>query len=119
MQTYQYNVAGDYTVKLTVMKDDGTKAEVSRKIIVKDVPKKISISSSVSSGKVGYGVDFTCNVSGQIAQYAWEFGDNTPPSTEANPTHVYEQPGDFPVKLTATYADGTIRTAELEIKVEE
>ncbi len=36
----------------------------------------------------------------------WDFGDSTPTSTEANPTHTYATTGTYTAKLTVTYADG-------------
>ena len=33
--------------------------------------------------------------------YVWNFGDDTNPSNDPNPTHIYEKAGIFPVTLTA------------------
>lgn len=41
-----------------------------------------------------------------ITGYLWDFGDGTS-SDEANPLHVYEQPGEYTVSLTVTTAAGT------------
>ena len=46
---YRYTIPGTYTIKLTVQKDDGTKASTSRSIVVKALPKKVDIKTSVSS----------------------------------------------------------------------
>ncbi len=118
VQLYQYNVAGNYTITLTVMKDDGTKAQISRAITIKDIPKQMIISPSVSIAKAWLGVDFTSSTTGQIAQYEWNFWDNSMLSSEPNPTHVFAQAWIYTVKLTATYTDGTLKTAELDMKVE-
>lgn len=40
-----------------------------------------------------------------ITEYLWEFGDGTT-SDEANPLHVYEQPGQYTVSLTVSTAAG-------------
>ncbi|MFZ4461417.1 MAG: PKD domain-containing protein [Patescibacteria group bacterium] len=102
------------------MKDDGSKASTSRKIIIKEVPKKLTVHSSLSSGKAGMSIDFDSFGSvGQIDKYEWDFGDGTTTSTEANPTHVFEKSGTYQVKLTVTYADGTVRTANLDMQVDE
>lgn len=50
IQTIQYDNPGEYLVTLTVVKDDGSKDTVTRKIVIKDVPKALNINSSVSSG---------------------------------------------------------------------
>ncbi len=45
-----------------------------------------------------------------IAAYLWDFGDGTT-STEANPTHIYEELGTFDVSLTITDHLGLTDTA--------
>ncbi len=39
--------------------------------------------------------------------YLWNFGDNTPTSTTANPSHIYTADGSYTVTLTATNSCGT------------
>ena len=60
--------------------------------------------------------DFTRTVSGEAVlfqnnssfgdTYLWEFGDDST-STEAAPVHIYNQPGDYDVTLTATNECGS------------
>ncbi|HEX6020494.1 MAG TPA: ThuA domain-containing protein, partial [Solirubrobacter sp.] len=50
-------------------------------------------------------IQFSLGSSGGVS-YSWDFGDDTPDSTEANPTHTYAEPGTYDVTLTVTYADG-------------
>ena len=50
-------------------------------------------------------VQFSAGASGGVS-YVWDFGDSTPTSTEANPTHTYAATGTYTAKLTVTYADG-------------
>jgi PKD repeat protein len=47
--------------------------------------------------------------------YKWDFGDGSPPSTEAKPTHTYTVSGVYTVKLTVTDSLGL--SAETTIKV--
>ncbi|MDQ1343779.1 MAG: hypothetical protein QG650_499, partial [Patescibacteria group bacterium] len=118
VQTIRYDNPGEYSVSLTVVKDDGSKDTATRKIVIKDIPKSLKINTSVSSGIVGNGIDFDiAGSSGQIETYSWDFGDGTIPSTEPTPTHIYEKAGTFTVKLEARYADATIRTIEKDIVV--
>jgi PKD repeat protein len=46
-------------------------------------------------------------VSTGASTYLWEFGDGTT-SDVANPTHIYNQGGEFDVTLTITSPDGTV-----------
>lgn len=120
VKIYRYAIPGEYTVKMTAVKNDGTKESVSRKLIIKEIPRKLELSSSVSQGIAGKTVEFmTAGTVGQIESYAWDFGDGTTPVQEANPTHAFEKAGNYTVKLSATYADGTIRNAELDFVVTE
>jgi PKD repeat protein len=116
---YRYAIPGEYTVKLTVVKTTGEKESTSRNIIIKEIPRKLELSSSVSKGVTGKTVEFnTVGTVGQIESYSWDFGDGTPPLQEPNATHIYEKAGTYTVKLSANYADGTIRNAEMEFEVE-
>ncbi|MFF3286701.1 ThuA domain-containing protein [Streptomyces sp. NPDC003023] len=59
------------------------------------------------SGSVPLTVQFSSEGSGLPGErpvtYAWDFdGDGTTDSTEANPTHVYEEKGRFTARLTVT-----------------
>ena len=49
-------------------------------------------------------------------QHHWDFGDGTT-SSEANPTHVYENFGQYTATLTVTDAEGTTSTTALAINV--
>ena len=60
-------------------------------------------------------VKFTSAGSGGIS-VEWDFGDGAK-STERNPQHVYEQTGDYNVKLTVTYADGAKDTKTIPVEV--
>lgn len=46
----------------------------------------------------------------------WDFGDGNT-STEKNPVHVYETPGPYVIKLTATDAKGNSVTKEINIEI--
>ena len=63
-------------------------------------------------------VRFSSAGSGGVS-YRWEFGDSSPASTEANPTHTYPAPGNYTAKLTVTYADGGTSVKEIPVLVLE
>lgn len=52
---------------------------------------------------------------GIIAGYAWDFGDGSPVSTVANPTHTYASTGDYTVTLTVTDNDGATASASATV----
>lgn len=47
----------------------------------------------------GFKVNFT-DFSQNAKEYTWDFGDESEPSTKANPVHVYSQKGEFLVTLS-------------------
>lgn len=66
-------------------------------------------SISALSGELPLTVDFTDLSFGEITSWGWEFGDGAS-STVQNPSHTFNQPGEFTVRLTVT--DGTGQTSE-------
>jgi len=62
---------------------------------------------------------FDCPLAPLLAggTYSWDFGDGSPASTEATPTHRYAQAGSYHIKLTARYAGCEVLTqfAPLEV----
>lgn len=52
---------------------------------------------------------------GTIASYSWNFGDGTPVSTLANPSHIYATPGNYTAILTVTDNDGATATANAPV----
>ena len=50
--------------------------------------------------------------------YKWDFGDGSPPSSDANPTHVYQKVGDYTATLTVTDSKGQTGSEEIDILVE-
>jgi PKD repeat protein len=51
--------------------------------------------------------------------YKWDFGDGTPASTEANPSHVYQKEGEFTATLTVNDSKGLSGSEEYDILVEK
>ena len=53
------------------------------------------------------------------ATFIWDFGDGSAGSTEATPTHRYQQPGTYRVRLTARYANCEVLTGFAPLEVGE
>jgi PKD repeat protein len=51
--------------------------------------------------------------------YKWDFGDGSAPSTDANPTHVYQKEGEFTTTLSVTDSKGLAGSEEYDILVEK
>jgi PKD repeat protein len=51
--------------------------------------------------------------------YKWDFGDGSAPGTEANPTHVYQKPGEYTATLSVKDSKGISGSEDVDILVEE
>ena len=71
-----------------------------------------------TSGVGPLSVDFTDTSSGGVTQWAWDFGDGNT-STQRDPTHTYQDVGDYTVTLVASGPAGSdSRTRNDYIRVE-
>jgi len=80
---------------------------------------QVSIQVSPQTGSAPLGVDFTPKVtlsSGSISSYKWDFGDGQT-SAEQQPSHVYQNSGNYTAKLTVTDSDGTAASASTVLSV--
>jgi len=75
---------------------------------------EVSISATPTSGQVPLDIYFTGSVSGQVVSYAWNFGDGVT-SAEQNPTHTYNNPGNYQATLTVTDIYGLQDSASVAI----
>ena len=84
-----------------------------RKVGFSSTPPKVSIGLNPASGTAPLNVDFTANVSltaGFITSYKWIFGDSLT-SADPSPSHLYQNPGSYNVKLTVSDNLGNIVSA--------
>ncbi len=49
-----------------------------------------------------------------IQSRSWDFGDDTPASSEQNPKHTYEDPGSYTVTLTITVANDALSNTKTD-----
>jgi glucose/arabinose dehydrogenase/regulation of enolase protein 1 (concanavalin A-like superfamily) len=81
-------------------------------------PPTASISSSPNAGLAPLSVQFSSAGSsdpyGLSLSYSWDFGDGSPTSTSANPSHIYTTNGTYTATLTVS--NGT-QTASASIQV--
>lgn len=66
---------------------------------------------SKDGGEPPLEISFT-NKSSNTQTYVWDFGDNTPTSTELSPKHIYTAAGTYTVTLTATGKGGTTKAQQ-------
>lgn len=89
-----YTFAGNRTINLYVSNGFATDT-FSKTVNIRSFPV-----SSFTSSNDGLTVTFT-NTSQNADSYSWDFGDGNT-STESNPVHTYQNPGQYAVKLSST-----------------
>ena len=115
--THTYKRAGEYTITLTILGEDGGVVCEKTKINVSyPAPTAgFSVSDCVS---VGVGAEFS-NASLNATRWLWDFGDGSELSTEKNPVHKFARSGNYKVVLQAFNPDGVSATNEITVEVGE
>lgn len=117
--THRYTDDGTYTVKLTVVDNDGGEDAESKSISVSNVAPKADFTYSPENPDISDTVSFNDKSSdsdGSIVSWSWDFGDGYG-SKEKNPIHKYEEEGTYTVKLTVTDDDGATHTKTKDVTV--
>jgi large repetitive protein len=96
---HAYAQPGVFPVSLTVINSDGCKSTLAQNVLVGALPQAVF---SVELLNPCHPVVAQFSNNSQLADgYIWDFGDGIT-STLTNPQHIYQQPGDYTVTLTAT-----------------
>jgi PKD repeat protein len=106
---HTYAAAGTYTVTLTTTDDLNVSTTVS------EVVTAGAFSAAPALPTPGTQVSFTPGSTSGITAYSWNFGDPTSAgdtSALADPTHTYDQPGQYTVTLTSTSSTGQSTATE-------
>lgn len=109
--THMYS-AGTYLVTVTVTDDKGAETSDTITIIVENIVPTASAYASVITGKAPLTVPFSGSGNdsdGTIVSYNWNFGDGET-SSEQNPTHVFQNSGNYTVTLEVTDNSGGTAT---------
>ena len=121
--TNTYESAGDYTVELKVIDNDGATDTTTQTIDVSPPPNDpptASFTANPISGEVPLEVTFDASGSndpdGSIASYSWDFDDGSTGSGETA-NHKFSSTGDYTVELTVTDDDGDSDSASETISV--
>ena len=103
--SHVYNEPGTYTVTFTARNEAGT-ARDSLSVDVLLPPRIVALDATPTPTPEGEPVRFSSEVEGaRPIQRTWDFGDGTT-GTGRSPTHTYDDPGMYTVRLTASNEDG-------------
>jgi len=115
--SYTFKDAGEYDVQLIAQnvlqcRDTFTYSHIA----ALDVEANFTVDQP--SGCVPLAVNITdlSQGTGLITAWEWDLGDSTA-STQQNPSHIYSDPGSFPLSLTVTDIDGCQDSISLEDQV--
>jgi PKD repeat protein len=100
---HTYDTAGIYTVSLTATDSlSSTDTDTHLQIVITQ-PLSVTTSVSRTSGYAPFTAYFTSSIAGGTGPYTylWDFGDGST-SALGSPSHVYDNPGYYTVKLTVT-----------------
>jgi gliding motility-associated-like protein len=116
--THAYTTAGNYTATLFTTSKDGCTATTYSPVEIS--PVKITAAAKNRSGCEGLLTTFSAatNNTDVIKTYEWDFGDGSPISALATPSHLYNNAGIYTVYLTYTTASGCKGKVETVNKVE-
>ena len=108
-----FTAPGPYDVTLTVQRSaDQTTDSITKRVNVGDEMISVDFDWDPPDPVVGQVISFIPAVQGSPDSFVWDFGDGHQ-STVSNPTHTYEQPGEYVVILdverTSDNATGSIQ----------
>ncbi len=122
--THVYPAPGTYLVGLTSKNADGCEVLQSRQVQVSQQIETAIFPSEPQAcdgpslaGCAPFHIAFSSEtVAGEPYTLLWDFGDNSG-ATEANPVHIYENPGTYTVVLKATTDSGCTFAKEATVVV--
>ncbi|WP_339750622.1 MBG domain-containing protein [Algoriphagus aquimarinus] len=104
---HTYTEFGEYTVRLTIQDTTNGASSYSTKIIrVLGTEADFTSNTTFDCGPLP--VQFTDQSKGAVS-WLWDFGDGNT-SSDQNPAHTYDLPGQYSVKLTTTSENGCVDT---------
>jgi PKD repeat protein len=117
--THTYQNEGTYTVTLYVSDDIGNTVSDTSTVKVYSLDEFVVSISNSYNGIAGTPVLFTCTVSGGKTPYSydWNFGDGST-STDAHPTHAYENEGTYTVTATVSDSQNNVETVTSTVYID-
>ena len=116
---HRYVTPWDYIVTLKVVTENWKEFSTSENIILKPRPETIKLTASMYEAPSWQWIDFS-SVGSQwhIVNYIWQFWDDWI-SQDANPTHAFEKPWEYTVKLQLEFSNRNVLEETLKITITE
>lgn len=111
-----YVSASATATPVTVSFDDLTAIPAGTVVVTNQAPTA-AFTSSTSLLTASFNGSGSSDPDGSIANYSWNYGDNTATGTGVSPSHTYATPGTYTVALTVTDNGGLTATKTLPVTV--
>ena len=120
--SHTFAAPGTFIVTLTVTDNLGATGSATRSVstVANVAPDAVASSSApigVAPATFSFSSDDSTDSDGIIVTRRWNFGDDSPVSTTANPNKTYDSPGNYTVTLTVIDDSGASDVASLNIAV--
>jgi PKD repeat protein len=116
---HKYIKAWEYDIKLTVITTNWEKYFLTKKLVLKNKPQKAVITTSLKKAPLYQAIDFSAVESiWEVWSYLWDFRDGNI-STEDSPSHFYNKPWKYKVKLEIEFTNKNILESEVEVEIYE
>lgn len=90
-----------YAIAYDSSENESKSAAIATSVTAETIPPTANFSFVPLTGSAPLSVTFV-NTSVNAATYVWDFGDATAVSSAIAPVHIYQQSGNYTIKLTAT-----------------
>jgi gliding motility-associated-like protein len=116
-----YEQPGSYAVELLVSTEHGCRDSLTQQVLVYPVPE---LSFTYESNCALDTISFTSSIgidqsqgSDQVGSWRWDWGDGQQSGSLLNPGHLYSEPGDYVVSLSASSQRGCADTFSTTVAV--
>ena len=122
--SHVFTKVGTFTITLTVEDNEGLTGTATTYCIIElppNMPPEADISApteGTAESPITFSSSGSVDTDGEIVEYTWDFGDGSPVSHNANPSHTYAKEGTYTVTLTVTDDREGTDTATFTITVE-
>ncbi len=114
---HTYTIPRTYNIGLTVQTVSGKSYRTTSTLVVRAQVLSACMTRSKENIQAGTSVQFYSDcTAGSPKTYLWNFGDNSE-STDADPVHLYTQPGTYTVTLTIDDGAGHTNTTTTTLTV--
>ena len=106
--THTFPAVATYSVSLTLTDNDGGVTVITNPVTtVANQAPTADFTAAVNKQAVTFDSGNSTDADGTVVSYLWDFGDGSPTSTLANPSHAFGAVATYNVTLTVTDDNGT------------